>query len=182
MSPATRLRRQPAGAELALKAERQPSDQYQLRPQPRRAVGSYLSKVTEEELLSVPGLQPLRQLLAERSKFYSSSLRSRATVQLRVGLGYRLGIIHRDLGMRVRAAANNGAIRTRKRYATANSAAWNCSPSWPRYYMAKRYDDTIQLSRKSWQPSDAVAVQSTLAETYNTLAITKSDGVTLPRP
>jgi serine/threonine protein kinase/tetratricopeptide (TPR) repeat protein len=150
----------------------------------RRAVDEYLSSVTDEELLSVPGLQPLRQeLLAAALRFYGEFTQEQGddpALQAEVASAhYRLGRIHSELGNRAASqAANQEAIRLietlrKKEIATVETLAILAEA----YFLAGRYDDTIQLCVQLLKddPDDA-AVRGTLAETYNTLAVNARQG------
>lgn len=169
---------------LRLEAERQRDRANTNYARARRAVDSYLSKVTEEELLSVPGLQPLRQqLLAEALKFYTEFIQEQSDdPQLQIeqaSAHFRLGIIHRDLGNTVASqAANTKAIRLLETLRGKNPASLDVLTLLAEaYYHGQRYDDTVVLCQEVLKSNpDAVGVRSTLAETYNTLAINKKEG------
>jgi tetratricopeptide (TPR) repeat protein len=69
----------------------------------RAAVDDYLTKVSESQLLTVPGLQPLRRdLLQSALTFYQDFLKERgADPSIRAGLAaafYRVALIQRELG------------------------------------------------------------------------------------
>jgi serine/threonine protein kinase/Flp pilus assembly protein TadD len=145
----------------------------------RRAVDQYLSKVTNEELLSVPGLQPLRrELLAEALKFYTEFTQEQSDdPQLQAEFAaaqYRLGTIHGDLGNREASqAANQQAIRQleglRARQVGGVDVLTILAEA---YYRAVRYDEAIQLCQEILKSDPkSVAARSTLAQTYNTLAL-----------
>jgi serine/threonine protein kinase/tetratricopeptide (TPR) repeat protein/Tfp pilus assembly protein PilF len=149
----------------------------------RRAVDAYLSKVTDEELLAVPGLQPLREdLLAEALKFYSEFIQEQSddpALQVELAAAqHRLAIIQRELGnAEASQKANAEALRLLEVIRNKPTAGREVLALLANgYYMAKRYDDAIQVCQdvlktdpENWE------VQSTLAETHNALAINKAD-------
>lgn len=145
----------------------------------RRAVDAYLSKVTDEDLLSVPGLQPLREdLLAEALKFYSEFIQEQSDdPALQVELAsahYRLAIIQRELGnsdASLNASADAIRLLEAQRQAGQNGGEVLTLLA-KTYLIAKRYDDTVRLSQEILKADpENWEIQSTLAETYNTLAI-----------
>ncbi len=83
----------------------------------RLAVDEYLSKVTEAELLSSPGLQPLRiQLLTAALRFYGELFKEQGDdLSLKIELAsaqYRIGRIHKELGQDELATnAYNDAVK-----------------------------------------------------------------------
>jgi tetratricopeptide (TPR) repeat protein len=72
----------------------------------RAVVNDYFTRVSESQLLKVPGMQPLRaELLASARKFYEEFARERAddpdlTAELAATF-YRIGLLHGDLGNKV---------------------------------------------------------------------------------
>jgi hypothetical protein len=97
----------------------------------RRAVDEYLSQVTENELLSVPGLQTLREeLLQAALKFYSEFTQERAddpTLKRELASAhYRLGMIQRDLGRLI--GKPSGCTSS---YGTRDKWLWSCKRPWP---------------------------------------------------
>ena len=145
----------------------------------RRAVDEYLSRVTDEELLSVPGLQPLRQqLLAAALRFYGEFTREQSdelTLQVEVALAHhRLGRIHQELGnINASAAANKEAIRMLEAQREAGIATGDTLAILAQAYLAAgQHDDSVALCRQLLQDDpDATAVRRTLADTYNALAV-----------
>ena len=149
----------------------------------RRAVDSYLSKVIQESLLAVPGLQPLREsLLAEALKFYSEFIQEQTddpTLQVELASAhYRLAIIQRELGNTdASKIASTDAIRLLETLRDTQSAGQDDLTLLANaYFIAKRYDDAIRLCQEMLKSDpENWEVHSTLAETYNSLAIEKSD-------
>ncbi len=145
----------------------------------RRAVDAYLNKVTDDELLSVPGLQPLRQeLLAEALKFYAEFAQERTDdPELQIELAtaqFRLGRIQRELvGKEAAQTANLEAIRQLESLQERNLGGVSVQTILAQaYFMASRFQDTIQLCKKVLETNpEAVEIRSTMAETYNSLAI-----------
>ncbi|MBW3539799.1 MAG: protein kinase, partial [Planctomycetes bacterium] len=162
----------------------------------RRAVDEYLTQVTESELLTVPGLQPLRQDLLEAArKFYAEFTQERAAdPTLRRELAsanYRLGIIQRELGNdEAFVAANAEAIRLFEQLRDQGNVdrdvklglARACFVEAAEFAkrsdarMKPRCDETVELCQDILQaePGHAEA-RSLLADTYNALAIAADD-------
>jgi len=144
----------------------------------RRAVDEYLSQVSESELLSVPGLQPLREdLLRAALTFYAEFTQERAddpTIQQELASAhFRLGRIHSELGDKVSSrAANNEAIRLYEPLRDGGhfDREMQVALAWA-YYYASRFDDAISLCQDvlNAEPENAEAA-SLLADVYNTLA------------
>ena len=143
----------------------------------RSAVDKFLNHVTDNELLTFPGLQPLRQsLLAESLDFYTEFTRERSDdPQLQVELAsaqYRLGTIHNELGNgEASRAANQEAIRLleslREKEIEDIELLTTLADA---YFMAGRHDEAIEVCRQVLETHPkTVAARSTLAETYNTL-------------
>lgn len=149
----------------------------------RQAVDEYLTQVTETELLSVPGLQPLREdLLQAALKFYAEFTQERAddpTLQRELASAhYRLGTIERDLGNAEAAQqANQEAIRLYEQLRDQGQADTELQAALATaYFFANRYDDTVKLCQTVLQEEPQHgAVRSLLADTYNQLAVTDSD-------
>src|SRR5262249_9712213 len=149
----------------------------------RRAVDEYLSKVTESELLSVPGLQPLREdLLQAALRFYAEFTNERAsdpTLQRELASAhYRLGRIHQELGNSgTSRKANAEAIRLYEQLREAGhyDRDVQVSLAWA-YFFARHYDDTVKLCQDVLLAEAGHApARSLLAETYNVLAIADSN-------
>jgi serine/threonine protein kinase/tetratricopeptide (TPR) repeat protein len=149
----------------------------------RRAVDAYLSRVTEEELLSVPGLQPLRkELLAEALKFYSEFTREQSDdpeLQIEIAMAqFRLGVIQRELGDIVADRASNGeAIKQLESLRDRQLGGIEIqSVLVEAYRSAGRYDDAMALAEKVLATNpESVAVRSALAETYNQVAVSEKN-------
>lgn len=145
----------------------------------RRAVDQYLSKITDSELLTVPGMQPLRQeLLAEALKFYeefTSEQTDDSELQIELALAHsRLSVIQRELGNSEAAKAANAraleqleSLRNRQLGGVPVLSALVEA-----YFFATRYDDVATLAEEILKSNpEEVSVLSTLAETYNSQAI-----------
>ncbi len=150
----------------------------------RQAVDEYLTQVTESELLTVPGLQPLREnLLQAALKFYAEFTQERAddpTLQRELASAhYRLGTIQRDLGnAEASRAANLEAIRLYEQLRDSVGGSQGQvsrelqSALASAYFFAGRYDDVVKLCQTVLQVEpEHAAVRSLLADTYNTLAL-----------
>lgn len=150
----------------------------------RRAVDAYLNKVTEEELLAVPGLQPLREdLLSEALKFYSEFVQEQSddpALQSELAFAqYRLAIIQRELGNeQASQKASVAAIQLLEALRDKGLGGQDVPTILSNaYFTANRYDDAVQLCETILKATpDNLEVQSTLAECYNALAIAKNDG------
>ncbi len=145
----------------------------------RRAVDEYLTQVTESELLTVPGLQPLREdLLQAALRFYTEFTQERAddpTLQLELASAhYRLGQIHAELGNTdAFRAANAEAIRMYEQLRDAGQFDRDLQVALARtYFFAPRYDDTVTLCQDVLlAEAGHVEAMSLLADTYNQLAV-----------
>ncbi|MBS0266699.1 MAG: protein kinase, partial [Planctomycetes bacterium] len=145
----------------------------------RRAVDEYLTQVTDNQLLSVPGLQPLREnLLSAALKFYAEFTQERAddpTLQRELASAhFRLARIHQELGQTgPSAGSNTEAIRLYERLRDAGHFDQDAQLALAKaYYYATRYEDTVKLCQivLRAEPEHAEA-RSLLAETYNSLAV-----------
>lgn len=145
----------------------------------RQAVDEYLTHVTESELLSVPGLQPLREdLLQAALTFYTGFTQERAddpTLQRELASAhYRLGMIQRDLGNAAAArAANQESIRLLEQLRDQGQVSVELQSALASaYFFAGRHDDTVKLCQTVMQGEpEHAAVRGLLAETYNELAV-----------
>ena len=104
------------------------------------------------ELLSVPGLQPLREdLLQAALKFYAEFTQERAddpTLQRELASAhYRLGMIQRDLGNAAASqAANRESIRLFEQLRDQGQAGVELQAGLASaYFFAGRYDETVKL-------------------------------------
>jgi serine/threonine protein kinase/tetratricopeptide (TPR) repeat protein len=148
----------------------------------RAAVDEYLTQVTESELLTVPGLQPLREDLLEAAlRFYTEFTQERAgdpTLQRELASAhYRLGRIHSELGNTdTSRTANAEAIRLYEKLRDAGHFDRDTQVALARaYFFAGRHDDTVRLCEDVLQAEAGNAeARSLLADTYNELAVARS--------
>lgn len=145
----------------------------------RRAVDEYLTQVTESELLTVPGMQSLREDLLEAAlKFYAEFTHERAddpTIQRELASAhFRLGRIHSELGDKVSSrAGNNEAIRLFEKLRDTGTVDLELQVALARaYYFSQRFEDVISICQNvlNAEPENAEAA-SLLADTYITLAV-----------
>jgi serine/threonine protein kinase/tetratricopeptide (TPR) repeat protein len=143
----------------------------------RRAVDEYLTQVTEEELLTVPGLQRLREdLLKSALQFYGEFTQERADDQVLqqelAAAHQRLSLIEYELGDTAAArAANLEAIRLfeqlRDRHEGGVDVEFGLAQAC---CFAGRYDEAVQSCQQILKTHPAHAeVRSLLAQIYNTL-------------
>ncbi len=145
----------------------------------RRAVDEYLTQVTDNQLLSVPGLQSLREnLLSAALKFYAEFTQERAddpALQRELASAhFRLGRIHQELGQSGSAGKSNAeAIRLYERLRDAGHFDQDVHVALAKaYYYATRYEDTIKLCQNVLRAAPEHAeTRSLLADSYNSLAI-----------
>jgi serine/threonine protein kinase/tetratricopeptide (TPR) repeat protein len=144
----------------------------------RQAVDEYLSQVTESELLSVPGLQPLREdLLRAALKFYAEFTQERGddpTLQRELASAHhRLARIQRELGnTAAQGAANREAIRLFEQLRDQGEVSVDLQAGLASaYFFAGRYDDTVKLCLAALKVEPKHAeLRSLLADSYNELA------------
>ena len=145
----------------------------------RAAVDDYLNKVTDHELLRVPGLQRLREdLLSAALRYYGQFAEKKGNnVELQktaASAQYRLGLIHDDLGAADDAtAAFARAIGIYERLRASGHAAPDVNLGLARaYFYTGRHDESERLCEEIRQsdPTSADA-RSLLAESYNGRAI-----------
>ncbi len=172
--------RQKQRAELALTEARQQKSRAEANyATARLAVDEYLTKVTQNELLNVPGLQDLRQeLLAAALRFYTDFTQEKGDdPQLLAELAaahYRLGRIYSDLGDNPAAkAANTEAI---ERYEALRQLAADdvsvLSGLADAYFFDRRFNDTVLLCQRILQTAPKhAAVRSRLGDSYDGQAI-----------
>ncbi|HTU91569.1 MAG TPA: choice-of-anchor C family protein [Gemmataceae bacterium] len=139
----------------------------------RKAVDDYFTSVSESQLLTVPGMQPLRRdLLQSALAFYQDFLKERGDdPALRGELAaafLRVGKIRSELGEG--AEAHKAYEQARELYAALTKAAPE-SAEWRHglaqcYYRLSRYDDAIALWEKLVQPGQP-RYQKELADAYN---------------
>ena len=143
-----------------------------------QAVNEYLSQVTDNELLSVPGLQPLREdLLKAALRFYTQFTQERASdktlVQELASAHHRLATIQSELGNEAAArAANQESIKLYEQLNREGQANIGIQAGLAKaYFFGGRYDDTIKLCSAVLQTEpNHTELRSLLAETYNTQA------------
>jgi len=155
----------------------------------RLAVDEYLSKVTEAELLSAPGLQPLRiQLLTAALRFYGELLEEQGDdLSLQTELAaaqYRIGQIHLELGNSELATpaftdATKRLLALRDK--VADTDVDEVLSILAKVYLAlSRYEDSIAICQQVSSGNTTPAVKRTLAEAYQYLASQMCDAGNLP--
>ncbi|MBL8816508.1 MAG: protein kinase [Planctomyces sp.] len=145
----------------------------------RRAVDQYLSRITDSELLSVPGMQPLKkELLTEALKFYAEFTQEQADdpeLQIELAIAQlRLSVILRELENSDAAkTANAQAIQQLESLHNRQLGGDAVRRALVEaYYFGQRHGDVIRLSEETLATNpENVSVLSTLAETYNSQAI-----------
>ncbi len=145
----------------------------------RAAVDEYLNRVTEEELLAMPGMQPLRKdLLNAALTFYAEFAKESADdtslQRERASAQQRLQRIYGELGETEKAAqANQQAIRLYEDLLARDFADIELQQGLAQaYYCAGKYDRTQELCDSILRVDPRhVAARGTLAETYNALAL-----------
>ena len=149
----------------------------------RSAVDEFLNEVTENELLTVPGMQRLRQeLLSSAMEFYDDFTQDEANAsELLVELAsahYRISVIRGELGKKEESqAANARSIELFEQLLEGGNESLEVRLGLARaYFRGERYDDTVKLCEQIRQddPEDA-DTRSLLAGTYNTLANSKKE-------
>ncbi|MCU0960578.1 MAG: serine/threonine protein kinase [Pirellulaceae bacterium] len=180
--------RQHALAELehAQAAQRQAESNFQ---QARATVDQYLTTVSESQLLTVPGMQPLRQAMLDAAlAFYERFVAERPQEpQLRAGLAAayaRLGRVASDLQQREQGQEYYG--KAEELY-EALMHEGNASPEVQRglaevYFWRRRTSEAISLCRRRLQedPQDHAA-RHLLADAINTLAVGNDEDAPSPR-
>jgi serine/threonine protein kinase len=145
----------------------------------RSAVDGFLNRVTENELLTVPGLQSLRQeLLSAAMGFYEEFSQDEASadqMQLELARSYsRIARIRSELGQSREARdANARSIERFEQMLEEDQDTVEVRLELAdAYFWAKRYDDTVTLCKEilTAEPKHAEA-RRLLATTYNSLAI-----------
>jgi len=143
----------------------------------RSAVDEFLNHVTENELLTVPGLQPLRQdLLSSALEFYDNFTEDETNAdELLIELAlahYRIAVIRGELGQGESKKANEKSIELFEQLRDGGNESLEVRLGLAKsYYRAQRYDETISLCQTilNTKPKHA-EVRSLLANTYNALA------------
>ncbi|HZN36562.1 MAG TPA: protein kinase, partial [Pirellulaceae bacterium] len=159
----------------------------------RKAVEEYLTKITENELLRVPGLQPLREdLLKAALKFYTEFTQERAgDPTLRQELASAHLLLARIQGeldnSKAARAANLESIRLYEQLrADAERGKSEASVEVQvglatGYFLAGRYDDTEKLCQHVLQIAPKHAeVRGLLSDTYNELGKAANDKNDVP--
>ncbi len=144
----------------------------------RSAVDEFLNQVTENELLTVPGLQPLRQeLLSSAMEFYDDFTQdAENTSELQVELAaahHRIAVIRGELGQAEESKASNAkSIELFEQLRDAGNESLEVRLGLAKaYFRSKRYDDTAALCQSILETDSKHAeTRSLLANTYNSLA------------
>jgi serine/threonine protein kinase/formylglycine-generating enzyme required for sulfatase activity len=146
----------------------------------RLAVDEYLSKVTEAELLSAPGLQPLRmQLLTAALRFYGELFEEQGDdLSLQTELAaaqYRIGQIYTELGkVKLATAAYDNAIERLLALLDDGDIIDSnevLSILAGAYLALGRYEECIATCQRVSSVSTEPAVKRTLASAYQRLAL-----------
>ena len=119
------------------------------------AVDKFLNHVTENELLTVPGLQPLRQeLLLSGMEFYDDFTQDEANaaallVEL-AGAHHRIAMIRGELGQRDESrAANAKSIKLFEKLRDGGTDSLDVRLGLAKsYFWIKRYDDAVKLCQE----------------------------------
>jgi serine/threonine protein kinase/tetratricopeptide (TPR) repeat protein len=153
----------------------------------RSAVDEFLNQVTDTDLLTVPGLQPLRQkLLSSAMEFYDTFIRDEANSDaLQVELAraqYRIAVIRGELGQKEESeAANKKSVELFEQLRDVGNESLEVRLGLAKsYFRAARYDETMKICQTilKTEPKHA-ETRSLLANTYNSLALAdKNDGNT----
>ena len=144
----------------------------------RHAVDEYLTQVTESELLTVPGLQPLREDLLEAAlTFYDEFTKERndepALQRDLASAHFRLGLISRELGKQEESnQANAEATRLYEQLRQTEPSDQDLQVSLARaYFVDRRFDDTVKLCKEVLlAEAGHVEARNLLADAYNDLA------------
>jgi serine/threonine protein kinase/tetratricopeptide (TPR) repeat protein/Flp pilus assembly protein TadD len=145
----------------------------------RSAVDKFLNQVVKHELLTVPGLQPLRQeLLSSAMEFYDDFTQDAENAsELLVELAtahYRIAVIRGELGQKKESEASTAkSIELFEQLRRAGNDSPDVQLGLAKsYFRAGRYDDTVTLCQ-AILATDAkhAEARSLLADTYNSLAI-----------
>ncbi len=144
----------------------------------RGAVDDYLTKVSESQLLTVPGLQPLRRdLLQSALTFYQAFLKERgADPSIQAGLAaafYRVGMIQRELGSEKASESLKQAIVLYEALAQENPNDRELQHSLAQcYLLSGAYSRAIATWKPlvAAEPADA-RFRSKLAGAYSALAV-----------
>ena len=148
----------------------------------RSAVDEFLNQVTEDELLTVPGMQRLRQdLLNSAMEFYDKFTQDEKNAdELQAELAtahYRISLIRGELGQTAESKASlNKSIELFERLRSGGNDSrevrLGLASSFCRAY---RHDDAVALCQSILREDPKhTETRSLLAETYNALAIKDS--------
>ena len=151
----------------------------------RSAVDEFLNEVTRNELLTVPGLQPLRQqLLSQAMEFYGNFTQDKANAsELLVELAaahFRIARIRNELGQNDEAwASNDRSIELYEQLREAGNNSIDLKLGLAKaYFWARRYDDNVALCEEILETDPLHAdTRSTLARTFDTLSSVNKDDV-----
>ena len=123
----------------------------------RSAVDEFLNHVTKNELLTVPGMQTLRQqLLSSAMEFYDKFTRDdENTRELLVELAsahYRIAVIRGELGQKEESSISNAkSIELFEKLRDGGNESLDVQLGLAKsFFRAKRYDDTVSSVAKSW--------------------------------
>ena len=145
----------------------------------RSAVDQFLNKVTEDQLLRVPGLQPLRrELLSSALKFYEEFVKERGDdPSLQADLAsaqHRIGGIYGELGLADESKkANDQAVSLYEKLRQGGQESPDVLKGLADcYYFKGEYEKTIELCNKVLErkPLD-VETRRLLGNAYNGLAV-----------
>ena len=149
----------------------------------RSAVDQFLNQVAENELLTVPGLHPLREeLLSSAMEFYDSFTEDEANAgELQVELArahHRIARIRGELGQKEQSrAANDKSIELYEQLRDGGNNSTDVRIGLAQAYFRRgRYDDVVSLCEEILQDDEAhPETRSLLSETYNSLAISEKN-------
>ncbi|MFL5243867.1 MAG: protein kinase domain-containing protein [Gemmataceae bacterium] len=146
----------------------------------RAAVDDYLTKISESQLLQVPGMQPLRrELLQSALAFYQDFIKERGDdPKIRAGLAsayLRVGKIRSELEDKDAKAAYSQALALYKKLSETNPE----DPNWLHGQAECHYRmGNNAMATKIWKnlvKPDQPQFQRELADSYNAMAINYSN-------
>ncbi|MCA9135274.1 MAG: tetratricopeptide repeat protein [Planctomycetales bacterium] len=147
----------------------------------RSAVDEFLNQVTENELLTVPGMQPLRrELLASALDFYEDFAKDKANAEeLQAELArasYRIAVIRGELGQSEESAsANRKAIDIYEKLVKNGNLSVDIQLGLANaYFRQGRHDEVVNLCEGILtEDATHAGARSLLASTYNSMAVAK---------